>query len=95
MVTNPISFDPATRGWFENTNVKLATLPPLDGTLVIESQSCDSASTDFGNIVAARPSAVLNPGLTRDIAIVARFCQQHRIPLAMRGQGTLPTVRLW
>lgn len=91
MVPSPIlvSFDPTTREWFENTSVKegFAPLPRLDGTLVIESRSCESVSTDFGNIVVARPSAVLNPGSTRDITIVARFCQQHRIPLAMRGHG--------
>jgi glycolate oxidase len=35
-----------------------------------------------------RPDVVVRPGDTAGVAAVARLCQQHRVPLVVRGAGT-------
>jgi FAD/FMN-containing dehydrogenase len=43
-------------------------------------------STDEGNLVHQTPPVVPRPGSDRDVARMVRFCREHRIPVAARGQ---------
>jgi len=85
-----IGFDPATRAWATTgpaTDPALAGIPALDGTLVTDEASLAAASDDYGHIVHRRPVAVLRPGSVRDVVAMVRFCGEHRLPVAPRGQG--------
>ncbi|KUN84710.1 FAD-binding protein [Streptomyces griseoruber] len=91
-------FDPATRSWAAASPETAspgngappagpARIPRLDGTLVTDASSLTAAADDFGHIVHHRPSAVLRPGSVRDVVAMIRFCNDHRLPVAPRGQG--------
>jgi len=55
---------------------------------VLRSGAALSADADdFGHLVHERPWAVLQPGDTGDIVAMVRFCNEHRIAVAPRGQG--------
>lgn len=85
-----IGFDPAARSWAatgSEAGPDLAKVPPLDGTLVMDEASLSAASDDYGHIVHRRPVAVLRPGSVRDIVAMVRFCNEHRLQVAPRGQG--------
>ncbi|MGQ4349471.1 FAD-binding protein [Streptomyces sp. SAS_275] len=83
-----IGFDPFTRSWAAtDTGRPLARLPRLDGSVRTDDASLASASDDFGHIVHRRPLAVLRPGSVRDIVAMVRFCNQHKLSVAPRGQG--------
>lgn len=88
-----IGFDPAARSWAATTSetgtalADLARIPRLDGTLVTDDSSLTAAADDFGHIVHRRPSAVLRPGSVRDVVTMIRFCNDHCLPVAPRGQG--------
>ncbi|MBN0047908.1 FAD-binding protein [Streptomyces actuosus] len=89
-----IGFDPATRSWAaEGTqpdtgaDAALATVPRLDGTLVMDEASLAAASEDYGHMVHHRPVAVLRPGSASDVVAMIRFCNDHDLPVAPRGQG--------
>lgn len=86
-------FDPAARGWAADasgTDGRLAGIPRLDGTLTRDDASLGAASDDYGHIVHHRPAAVLRPGSVRDVVAMVRFCNEHRVPVAPRGQGHAP-----
>ncbi|MFJ4367558.1 FAD-binding protein [Streptomyces chartreusis] len=85
-----IGFAPATRTWATTATAdgtNLVGIPPLDGTLSTDEASLAAASDDFGHIVHRRPVAVLRPGSVRDVVTMVRFCNEHRLPVAPRGQG--------
>ncbi|MEU6308780.1 FAD-binding protein [Streptomyces chartreusis] len=85
-----IGFAPATRTWATTATADgtdLVGIPPLDGTLGTDEASLAAASDDFGHIVHRRPVAVLRPGSVRDVVTMVRFCNEHRLPVAPRGQG--------
>lgn len=87
-----IGFDPVTRSWAATgsgspSGTDLAGVPPLDGTLVTDEPSLAAASDDYGHIVHRRPRAVLRPGSVHDVVAMVRFCAEHRLPVAPRGQG--------
>ncbi|NEA99945.1 FAD-binding protein [Streptomyces sp. SID13726] len=82
-----IGFDPAARSWATTGGPGLAGIPALDGTLVMDEASLTAASDDYGHIVHRRPVAVLRPGSVRDVVAMVRFCGEHRLPVAPRGQG--------
>lgn len=85
-----IGFAPATRTWATTATADVTDLvgiPPLDGTLSTDEASLAAASDDFGHIVHRRPVAVLRPGSVRDVVTMVRFCNEHRLPVAPRGQG--------
>lgn len=85
-----IGFAPATRTWATTATADgadLVGIPPLDGTLSTDEASLAAASDDFGHIVHRRPVAVLRPGSVRDVVTMVRFCNEHRLPVAPRGQG--------
>ncbi|CAM5361649.1 FAD-binding protein [Streptomyces aurantiogriseus] len=88
-----IGFDPATRSWAATTSesgTTLAGIPQLDGTLVTDASSLAAAADDYGHIVHHRPLAVLRPGSVRDVVAMVRFCNEHCLPVAPRGQGHSP-----
>jgi FAD/FMN-containing dehydrogenase len=88
-----IGFDPATRSWAaagSEAATKLAGIPRLDGTLVTDEASLTAAAEDYGHIVHHRPVAVLRPGSVRDVVAMVRFCNEHCLPVAPRGQGHAP-----
>ncbi|MFF5182677.1 FAD-binding protein [Streptomyces sp. NPDC000345] len=89
-------FDPAARSWAATTpesgteTAALTRIPRLDGTLVTDESSLTAAAEDYGHIVHRRPSAVLRPGSVRDVVTMVRFCNDHCLPVAPRGQGHAP-----
>ncbi|WP_432136660.1 FAD-binding protein [Streptomyces sp. bgisy154] len=69
------------------TDTRFAGIPRLDGTLTMDDSALTAAAEDYGHMVHRRPAAVLRPGSVRDIVAMVRFCNQHRVPFAPRGQG--------
>src|SRR5262249_25048044 len=82
-------FDPVTSGGAVGMGPlsDLAALPALKGTLVFDYAACRAAASDFGHIVDRHPLAVLKPRSARDVAVAVRYCRDHKISVAMRGQG--------
>ena len=82
-------FDPATRAWATAARAdrSFATLPPLDGELLLPSADLGPYEDDFGHIIHRTPAAVLLPGSVEDIAKLIRFAGPLGIPVAPRGQG--------
>ena len=83
-----LGFDPDRRSWAtERSGGPLLDLPRLDGALVLDAAALDAVSQDNGRIVRRRPLAVLRPGGTDDLLRIVRYANQHRLKLAVRGQG--------
>lgn len=81
-------FDPVTRSWVSEAQAApLDHLPPLDGTVETDPAVLAPYVTDSGSMVHKTPVAVLFPGSVRDIQKMVRFCNRHRIKVAVRGQG--------
>ncbi|MFF8974717.1 FAD-binding protein [Streptomyces sp. NPDC014995] len=87
-----IGFDPAGRSWAaaSESGRELAGIPRLSGTLHTDESSLSAAADDYGHIVHHRPVAVLRPGSVQDVVAMVRFCNEHRLPVAPRGQGHAP-----
>jgi len=64
-----------------------ADVPPLDGTLHLDTATCQAGSRDLGRIVEQVPGAVLRPGSVEDIAVMIRYCRRRGIKVATQGQG--------
>jgi cytokinin dehydrogenase len=62
-------------------------LPRLDGRVRLDDAALAGAADDFGHLVRHRPLAVLEPGSVNDVAVMVRYCREHRVPVAARGQG--------
>ena len=84
-----VGFDPLTRSWVTQASAAtpLIDVPPLDGVLLTDETSLQNAADDFGHIVHLVPVAVLRPGSVDDIVAMVRYCNDHLIPVAARGQG--------
>ncbi|MCK8677556.1 FAD-binding protein [Streptomyces lichenis] len=89
-----VGFDPLGGGWVTRAEAaarpersSFARVPELDGELALDAASRDAVTTDLGNIVHQRPRAVLRPGSVRDVSRMVRFCREHRVPVAPRGQA--------
>ncbi|HTJ67451.1 MAG TPA: FAD-binding protein [Actinospica sp.] len=82
-------FDPATRAWATTASddPSFATLPRLDGRLLLPNADLSAYEDDYGHIVHRKPAAVLLPGSVADIAALIRFAGPLGIPVAPRGQG--------
>jgi cytokinin dehydrogenase len=80
-----VGFDPLTRSWAADG--PLRNVPPLDGRLTADPAARSEAADDFGHLVHRHPLAVLEPGSVRDVAVMLKFCREHRIHVAARGQG--------
>jgi cytokinin dehydrogenase len=88
-----IAFDTVGRSWVaaasagDRVPAGAVAVPALDGELVTDPASLTEAADDFGHIVHRTPVAVLRPGSVRDIVLLVRYANEHRIRVAMRGQG--------
>lgn len=84
-----LGFNPMQRTWISVARAasEFDAIPPLDGLLLTDPSSLLPYANDVGNIIHETPVAVLLPGSVHDIAAMVRFCRQHRIRVAARGQG--------
>ena len=82
-----VGFDPERRSWATEKTGPLVGLPRFDGQLVTDAAVLDEVSQDNGRMVSRRPLAVLRPGSVDDIARMVRWANEHRVKVAMRGQG--------
>ncbi|MDF2696720.1 MAG: putative cytokinin oxidase [Labilithrix sp.] len=84
-----IGFDPARRSWVTEARAgrNLSRLPRLDGELVTDATSLAEAADDYGHFIHRTPRAVLRPGSIRDVVEMVRYAKEHRLDIAMRGQG--------
>ena len=63
------------------------SLPKLDGSILLDEASRQAASHDVGLNDQEVPAAVLRPSSEEDVVRLVRFANEHRLPIAMRGQG--------
>ena len=87
-----VGVDPVTGNWVTAASASasggpLSDLPPLDGSVRVDPASLAAAADDFGHIVHHEPVAVLDPGSVDDVVAMVRYCAQHHLPVAARGQG--------
>lgn len=84
-----IGLDPLTGTWVTKASASepLRNMPRLDGRLRIDSSARWEGADDFGHLVHRHPVAVLEPGTVSDIAVMLRYCREHGLPVAARGQG--------
>lgn len=84
-----VAFNPSGAGWVTEADASTGGIdvPGLDGELVVDEASRTEAADDYGNIVHRMPVAVLRPGSVQDIVKMVRFANNHRLQVAMRGQG--------
>ncbi len=82
-------FDPLSRNWISGIHGHGSArhVPQLKGRLIFDDTGVTDAADDFGHIVHRRPLAVLQPGSIEDVAVMLRFCHDHLITAAARGQG--------
>jgi cytokinin dehydrogenase len=82
-------FDPVHRSWVTSAHADpgVIKIPHLDGTLLTDPTSIAPFADDFGHIVHRTPIAVLQPGSVDDVVRAVKFCRDHGIQVAMRGQG--------
>lgn len=82
-------FDPLTRRWLSGRQPRppAVAVPKLKGRLLLTNSARSAAADDFGHIVHNLPWAVLEPGDVHDIQVMLRFCTEHNILAAPRGQG--------
>jgi cytokinin dehydrogenase len=65
----------------------LYAVPKLDGTLETATETVDTFSKDFGNLITGVPQAVLRPGSVQDIVKMVDYARRHDLKIAMNGQG--------
>lgn len=86
-----VGFNPISRLWITDARAGgdpfLLDLPKLDGQLLTDLSSREAVGRDIGGLVFETPHAVLRPGSIRDIQRMVRFCREHEIPVAARGQA--------
>jgi cytokinin dehydrogenase len=84
-----LGFDPVRRSWVTSALADTTTIaiPNLDGVLLTDPASLATFADDFGHVVHHTPVAVLQPGSVEDVVRAIRFCLEHRIEVAARGQG--------
>ncbi|MGR7026503.1 FAD-binding protein [Geodermatophilus sp. URMC 62] len=63
------------------------SLSELEGVLVTDEATLTGCARDYGRVVHRMPSAVLRPAAVRDVVQALRFCCDHGLPVAARGQG--------
>lgn len=89
-VSAVVGFDPRNRSWV--TRVQAQThafreIPKLDGELLLDEESRRAMATDQGNMFHRVPAAVLRPGSVQDIVAMVRYANQHKLKVAIRGDG--------
>jgi cytokinin dehydrogenase len=85
-----VGFNPDARSWVteaSNTARPFDRLPKLDGALLLDEESLRAIATDQGNMFRRLPAAVLRPGSVQDIVAMVRYANQHKLKVAIRGDG--------
>jgi len=85
-----VGFDPDARSWVtQESNIAgpFDRLPKLDGALLLDEESRRAIATDQGNMFHRVPAAVLRPGSVKDIVAMVRYANQHKLKVAIRGDG--------
>jgi FAD/FMN-containing dehydrogenase len=84
-----LGFDPVRRSWVTSALADTPTIsiPHLDGVLITDPATLATFADDFGHVIHHTPIAVLQPGSVDDVVRAVRFCLEHRIQVAARGQG--------
>jgi cytokinin dehydrogenase len=85
-----VGFNPDARSWVteaSNTARPFDRLPKLDGALLLDEESRRAIATDQGNMFHRVPAAVLRPGSVQDIVAMVRYANQHKLKVAIRGDG--------
>jgi cytokinin dehydrogenase len=85
-----VGFDPFRRLWVTEASASVCDfsgLPLLEGVLFTDTATRSTDSSDNGNIIHQTPCAVLRTASVQDIKKMIRFCREHHIKVAVRGQG--------
>ena len=84
-----VGFNPDERSWItqDNTARPFDRLPKLDGALLLDEESRRAIATDEGYMFHRVPAAVLRPGSVQDIVAMVRYANQHKLKVAIRGDG--------
>jgi FAD/FMN-containing dehydrogenase len=85
-----VGFNPDARSWVtqeSNTAGPFDRLPKLDGALLLDEESRRAIAVDQGNMFHRVPAAVLRPGSVQDIVAMVRCANQHKLKVAIRGNG--------
>jgi cytokinin dehydrogenase len=85
-----VGFNLDARSWVtqeSNTARPFDRLPKLDGALLLDEESRRAIAMDQGNMFHRVPTAVLRPGSVQDIVTMVRYANQHKLKVAIRGDG--------
>jgi FAD/FMN-containing dehydrogenase len=85
-----VGFNPDARSWVTQANKTARPfdrLPKLDGALLLDEESRRAIATDQGYMFHRVPAAVLRPGSVQDIVAMVRYANQHKLKVAIRGDG--------
>ena len=76
-----IGFSAAAQSWITAAHgaPAFAGVPPLDGTLHVDVETCSAYAQDFGAIVHEQPVAVLKPGSVDDVVKMLVYARQNGI----------------
>jgi cytokinin dehydrogenase len=85
-----VGFNPDARSWVMQTSDAthpFDRVPKLDGALLLDDESRRAIATDEGNMFHRVPAAVLRPVSVQDIVAMVRYANQHKLKVAIRGDG--------
>ncbi len=85
-----VGFNPEERFWVTEASDSARPfdrLPKLDGVLLLDEASRRDIAIDQGNMFHRVPGAVLRPGSVQDVVAMVRYANQHRLKVAIRGDG--------
>ena len=85
-----VGFNPDARSWVTQTSDTARPfdrVPRLDGALLLDEESRRAIATDEGYMFHRVPGAVLRPGSVQDVVAMVRYANQHKLKVAIRGNG--------
>jgi len=87
-----VGFDPDARSWVtQESNIAgplFDRLPKLDGALLLDEESRRAIATDQGkHVFIACPQPFSGRAPLRDIVAMVRYANQHKLKVAIRGDG--------
>jgi cytokinin dehydrogenase len=84
-----VGFNPDERSWVTQDAAArpFDRLPKLDGAVLLDEESRRAIATDEGYMFHRVPAAVLKPGSAQDIVAMVRYANQHKLQIAIRGNG--------
>ena len=89
-VSAVVGFDPRNRSWVTRAQAQthaFRDIPKLDGDLLLDEESRRAIAADQGNMFHRVPAAVLRPGSVQDVVAMVRYANQHKLKVAIRGNG--------